>query len=75
MFPGSDWGLRGPRCVIKASLGIVEMDLRGGVGVGKNQVSHNMSLAIQSLATQLCWGFVGLFLVSDGGPGAPGCLN
>ena len=52
-----------------------EMDLRGGVGVGKNQVSHNMSLAIQSLATQLCWGFVGLFLVSDGGPGAPGCLN
>ena len=27
---------------------MVEMDLRGGVGVGMNQVSHNMSLTIQS---------------------------
>ena len=27
---------------------MVEMDLRGGEGAGMNQVSHNMSLAIQS---------------------------
>ena len=27
---------------------MVEMDLRGGKGVGMNQVSYNMSLAIQS---------------------------
>ena len=31
---------------------MVEIDLRGGVGVGMNQVSHNMSLAIQSLAIE-----------------------
>ena len=29
-----------------------EMDLRGGVGVGMSQVSHNMSLAIQSQAME-----------------------
>ena len=31
---------------------MVEMDLRGGEGSGINQVSHNMSLAIQSLAME-----------------------
>ena len=34
----------------QGSLGMAEMDLRGGVGVGMNQVSHNMSLTIQSHA-------------------------
>ena len=29
-----------------------EMDLRRGVGVGMNQVSNNMSLAIQSWAME-----------------------
>ena len=24
---------------------------------------------------QLCWGYIGLFLVSEGGPGAPRCVN
>ena len=36
----------------QGSLGMGEMDLRGGVGVGMNQVSHNMSLAIQSQAME-----------------------
>ena len=31
---------------------MVEMDLRGGKGVGMNQVSHNMNLAIQSHAME-----------------------
>ena len=31
---------------------MVEMDLRGGKGVGMNQVSHNMSLAILSQAME-----------------------
>ena len=34
------------------SLGIGEMDLRGGMVVGMNQISHNMSLAIQSQAME-----------------------
>ena len=34
----------------QGSLGMGEMDFRGGVGVGMSQVSHNMSLAIQSHA-------------------------
>ena len=32
--------------------GIGEMDLRGGMVVGMNQISHNMSLAIQSPAME-----------------------
>ena len=61
----------------QGSLGMCEMDLRGGVGVGMNQVSHNMSLAIQSAAMEnaaYC-GYAGLFEVSDGGPGARRCVN
>ena len=34
----------------KGLLGVGEIDIRGRVGVGINQVSHNMSLTIQSHA-------------------------
>ena len=36
----------------QGSLGMGKMDLREGVGVGMSQVSHNMSLAIQSQAME-----------------------
>ena len=36
----------------QGSLGMGEIDLRGGVGVGMNQDSHNMSLANQSQAME-----------------------
>ena len=52
LFPGSDTGPRGPRRVILAPLGWLKMDLRGGVGVGMNQVCLNMSLTIQSDAME-----------------------
>ena len=55
----------------QGSLGMGEMDLRGGVGVGMNQVSHNMSLAIQSQAMEDAT----VLGVSDGGPGARRCVN
>ena len=61
----------------QGSLGMGEMDLRGGVGVGMSQVSHNMSFAIHSppmqnaTALEVCR----LFEVSDGGPGARRCVN
>ena len=53
---------------------MVEMDLREGQGVGMNQVSHNMSLAIQSQTMENA-SVLGLFEVSDGGPGARRCVN
>ena len=48
LFPGSDRGPRGPTRVILAPLWWLEMELKGGVGVGMNQVCLNMSLTIQS---------------------------
>ena len=49
LFPGSNGDVNGPRCVIKAPL---EMDLRGRVGVGINEVSNNTSLNIQNHAME-----------------------
>ena len=69
-------GSQGLKMCDSRSLGMGDIDICRGMGIGMNLGSHNMIFTIQNYAwknvTKL--GYFGLFLGSDRGPRSPRCV-
>ena len=73
---GLSWGPQGLKKCELRSLGMGEIDTCRGMGISMILGSHNMIFTIQNNAWKdvAKFGYLGLFLGSNGGPRSPRCV-